>query len=149
MNVDDAPSTSESLPIVTKFLSHLRHGDIASCCELFADDAVIHEADSLPFGGARSGPDGFRSLVADINLTHDVVLGKPKVDAVGKTAIVRFDIALTLRKTGQCVEMPVVDVYTVEGGRISQLDVYYKDTKAIAELERTESSSDGGSVDAA
>jgi len=139
----------ETMSTVRSFLSNLRAGDIAAACELVAVDATIHEADSLPFGGTRTGPGGFESLVADIGRLFILKLGKPVIHCSGPTAVVQFEIELTSRRTGRGAVMPVVDVYTIAAGMISQLDVYYKDSKAITDLERPEGSGKGGAADAA
>jgi uncharacterized protein len=135
--------------VVTSFLDNLHKGDIDACCALFAPAAAIREADSLPFGGLREGPDGFRSLVGEVGRLYKLRLGEPTVNADGAVATVRFDITMTSRGTGRGVEMRVIDVYTIEGGLITELDVYYQDTKAIAELELSEESKEGDSADAA
>jgi ketosteroid isomerase-like protein len=146
---DAAVDTLETMPIIRSFLSNLRSGDISAACELLAADATIHEADSLPFGGTRAGPGGFQSLVADIGRLFILKLGKPVIHCSGSTAVVQFEIELTSRQSGRCAVMPVVDVYTITAGMISRLDVYYKDSKVITDLERPEGSGKGGTADAA
>ncbi len=141
--MDDARS------VVTAFLATLGQGDLDACCALFAPEAAIHEADSLPFGGSRSGPEGFRALLADVGHLYKLRLSEPTVNADGAVVMVRFRISLMSRASGRQVEMSVVDVYTVEGGLITDLDVYYQDTKAIADLDRAEGSQEGGTADAA
>ena len=38
------------------------------------------------------------------------------------------------RASGESVEMSLVEIYTVRGGLIVELDVYYKDPSAVALL---------------
>jgi hypothetical protein len=61
-------------------------------------------------------------------------LGPPAIDATGNTVFVRFDITLTSRGTGKTTQVPVVDIYSVEEGTITRLDVFYKDTADVCRV---------------
>lgn len=119
---------------VEGFLGALRAGDIDGACSRFHRDVVIREADGLPFGGTRTGPYAFRELVRQIGAAYRLELGDAEVVAEGSRVAVAFPITLTSRATGRSASMGVVDLYTVEHGLITLLDVYYQDTRAVADL---------------
>jgi ketosteroid isomerase-like protein len=120
--------------IVEDFLRNLHKGDLAACCSVFSTTAVIDEAESLPFGGIRIGPSGFADLVAAVGRLYKLRLGPPAIAASGNSVFVRFNVTLTSRRTGNWTEMPVVDVYSVEAGQITRLDVFYKDSAEVSRV---------------
>jgi limonene-1,2-epoxide hydrolase len=124
--------------IVAEFLRNLRDGNLDACCSAFSATALIDEAESLPFGGIRVGPKGFADLVATVGRLYKMRLGPPTIDASGNTVFVRFDITVTSRHTGNWTQMSVVDIYTVEGGMITGLDVYYKDSADVSRVATPE-----------
>lgn len=50
------------------------------------------------------------------------------------TVAMRYRLKFTARSTGKSIEMGLVEIYTVRDGLIAELDVYYKDPSAVAEL---------------
>ena len=47
---------------------------------------------------------------------------------------VRGRLKFTARAAGKSVEMRLVEIYAVRDGLITELDVYYKDSSAVAAL---------------
>jgi limonene-1,2-epoxide hydrolase len=133
--------------VVADFLHNLADGNLDACCSAFSATALIDEAESLPFGGIRVGPKGFAELVATVGRLYKMRLGPPTIDASGNTVFVRFDITLTSRRTGNWTQMSVVDVYTVEGGMITGLDVYYKDSADVSRVNTPEQPQPGAAAD--
>lgn len=119
--------------LVSSFLDALA-SDLDAACGLLADDVVVDEANSLVFGGERTGIDGFRSMIADLMGAYRVRLGDHVVRDAGDVVLVTLTARLESRRTGQAGEMTVVDIYTVENGRIARIDVFYKDTHAVVEI---------------
>jgi ketosteroid isomerase-like protein len=135
--VDTAGSTSQAGPeeVVRTFLDNLHRGELEACYASLSPDAIIHEAESLPFGGTWHGPAGFRELISKVGRRFVLKLGPPTIDASGGTVFVRFDIELKSRRTGRSTKMPVLDVYRVTDGAITNLDVFYKDSAEIVRLD--------------
>jgi hypothetical protein len=140
-------SHAGAFEVVAEFLQNLRSGNLDACCSAFSATALIDEAESLPFGGIRVGPKGFAELVATVGRLYKMKLGPPTIDASGNTVFVRFDITMTSRRTGNWTQMSAVDIYTVEGGMITSLDVYYKDPADVSRLATPEQPQRGATAD--
>src|ERR1700721_399460 len=105
---------------------------------LLHDDFVVHEAGGLPFSGDYHGPQGFFELLNRMNDVLDLAVGSIATEPLGDDAVAaRFRLTFISRASGKSVEMALVEIYTVRDGRITELDVYYKDPAAIAALLAT------------
>jgi ketosteroid isomerase-like protein len=105
---------------------------------LLHDDFVLHESGGLPFSGDYHGPLGFFELLAKMNDVLELAAGPISTDLLGDNAVAaRFRLTFTSRASGESVEMPLVEIYTVRDGQIAELDVYYKDPAAVTALLAT------------
>jgi hypothetical protein len=103
---------------VDKFFSALAAGDLATCEELFTDDAVVwHNFDQLE----QSKSDALAALsgFAHVQPEFDII-GR---DFVGSTCIQRHVVRLSL-PNGSMVTMPAIQRICCLQGRISRIDEY-------------------------
>jgi ketosteroid isomerase-like protein len=103
---------------VEKFFSALAAGDLASCEELFTDDAVVwHNFDELeqPKSDALAALSGFAHVQAEFD-----IIGR---DFVDNTCIQRHVVRLSL-PDGSMVTMPAIQRICCLQGRISRIDEY-------------------------
>ena len=124
-----------NVEVVELFEHAFVRGDMDHVISLLAPDIVVHEAPSLPYPGDHRGIDGFLKLAEAFNRVWEIKspldlafldAGEDKV-----VVLVKFDAAA--RATGKPLTLRLVEVYTVHGGKIADLDVYYRDTAAIVE----------------
>lgn len=125
---------SSAVALVETFLEHLRQGPIDRAIEMLAPDFVVDEARSLSFGGSRVGPDGFRSMLEDLLREYSVRLGDPIVRDGGDVVLVEVPVTLRGKESGETTDQTVLDLYTVADGRITRLDVFYKDTASVVAI---------------
>jgi ketosteroid isomerase-like protein len=105
---------------------------------LLHDDFVLHESGGLPFSGDYHGPLGFFELLAKMNDALELAAGPVTIEPLGDNAVAaRFRLTFTSRASGKTVEMPLVEIYSVRDGQITELDVYYKDPAAVTALLAT------------
>jgi hypothetical protein len=52
----------------------------------------------------------------------------------GDCAVARMQLTFTNRSSGRVVIMPSVELYRTSDGKVTELDIYYKSTSAIADL---------------
>jgi hypothetical protein len=101
----------------------------------FDEQIVIREAGSLPYGGDWTGTAGLRSLMDTIASTAKLSVSDVEVfDAGGGYVITRQTANFTVDSTGATLSVPMVEVYELRDGKITVIDVYYKDTQAMNEL---------------
>jgi ketosteroid isomerase-like protein len=120
--------------VVQGFVVALARGELDDCLELVADGIVFSEARSLPFGGDWTGKQGVRDLFAAVARQYRVRLGPPQVLGGGIGGVVRMSGRITGRATGIQLPLDCLDLYQVEHGLISRVDVFYKDATAVAAL---------------
>jgi uncharacterized protein len=130
-----ATTTDTNLATVRRFMDAVVEGKLDDARRLLHDDFVVHEAGGLPYSGEYHGPDGFFELLTKMNefleLTPGPTVQHPLAD---DTVAVRYQLKFTTRASGKSVEMSLVEVFTVHDGLITEIDVYYKNPSAVAEL---------------
>ena len=134
-----APDTADkNIDLVRRFMAATGAERQHERRSLLHDDFVVHEAGGLPFSGDYHGPQGFFELLNRMNDVLDLAVGSIATEPLGDDAVAaRFRLTFISRASGKSVEMALVEIYTVRDGRITELDVYYKDPAAIAALLAT------------
>jgi ketosteroid isomerase-like protein len=127
--------TDTPASVMDRFFSGYASGDIEAVAALFHPEAVVHESDALPFGGEYHGRDGFRKLIGAMLSDFQFEAFDPEYLPVDDHRIVvRVRARFTLRSSGAAVEFPVLEIYSMQDGMIRDVDVYYKDPGAVANL---------------
>ncbi|WP_309111257.1 nuclear transport factor 2 family protein [Saccharothrix sp.] len=105
----------------------------APLAPFFAPDVVLHQAESLPYGGVWRGHDGMERFFLRMSRTWE------RFDLVEQEFLTRTSplVVLTrvharVRATGRELEFPILQVITVEDGRITEVRPFYWDTGTIA-----------------
>lgn len=104
---------------------------------LFADDFILYEAEGLPFGGIYRGWQGYTEILR--KLREFWTSGRKQVSRQfipygDDKVIIDFTIDGRIAKNGQHVEMPIVAIWQLKGGKIATIRVFFFDTKRIADL---------------
>jgi len=130
----------------TWFMGQAFDGDMvrlkAGLPKYITNDTVLHEAASLPWGGTMVGYDGWVRLLqisAPIfgKITSVLDVSPPKYYQHGNVVI--HEITMTIKSTKAAPEpfvMGMIEKYTIEKGRISQIDEFYADTASLLERLR-------------
>jgi ketosteroid isomerase-like protein len=129
-------SQHDDVAVVRAFTDAMRAGDIDTCLTMIAPDLVFSEAESLPFGGDYHGEDGFLQLLREVGRHLKVELGTPEITGGKGLVAVRVDGTMTARATGRSMQMDVVDLYRLSAGKVTRVDVFYKEPTAVADLCR-------------
>ena len=103
-------------------------GDIADMgtaeeADPFDEGIVIHEAASLPYGGDWTG-----------KAAEGGSAGVELFDVGDGHVITRQTALLSAPGTGETLPVQMVEVYKLVNGKIADIDVYYKDTKAMSDF---------------
>ncbi|MDT2005821.1 nuclear transport factor 2 family protein [Rhodococcus opacus] len=101
----------------------------------FHEDIIIREAAELPYGGEWKGKDGLRALMTKINSLATLIPIDVEIFDLGEDHVITRQTAkLTREGTDKELLVPMVEVYQMEDGKIREIDVYYKDTKAMVDF---------------
>ena len=126
--------TGNNAATLRTFVDLLSGGDADRAFKLLHPNVVVHEADALPYSGTYHGVEGFGQMMEGLSGTFDLQVNKYEVLDAGDTVIARMDISLTARSSGLSTDMPIVELYRFTDGLISEVDIFYKDTAAVAEI---------------
>lgn len=127
--------TESRLDIVQRFSTAVRERDFDAMGRLLHEDFVVREAGGLPYSGDYRGLGGFRTLLEKMNDVMTLDPGPFTSEPLGESAVaLRFSLTFTARASGNSVEMDLVEIYTLAGDKIIELDVYYKDPSAVTAL---------------
>ncbi len=100
----------------------------------FADDLVVHEAPSLPYGDTHYGLSAFTSMLTALADNYDVVVNAHTLASSEDGVVLHQDMTFTSKKIGRSASLPGVEIWRFAGDKISDIDIYYKDTKAMVDL---------------
>lgn len=121
--------------VVESFLKAFQAGDVETAFGLLHPEIVIHEGDGLPYPGEFVGLAGLQTLLGKMMENLEMNINGFEVLAVGeKAVVVALDMTFTSRKSGRTLQMPGVELYSTKDGKVSKIDVYYKDTTSVANL---------------
>jgi ketosteroid isomerase-like protein len=125
---------SAQLETVEAMYRAVQEGDIDGALARMHPDIVVHEADSIPFyGGVHNGKDAFRrDLVGPMFDNYDIEIHQVTARDAGDVVAVFIDMTFTSKATSKSIRMPIVEVSTLADGLIRNMDIYYKDSAAMA-----------------
>jgi ketosteroid isomerase-like protein len=118
--------------VVERMLGHAANGRWDALRDVLADDFVIVEPDSLPYGGSHEGIDGYVALMREIGELFELAFEPRGLYAVDETTVLlRMQVTFSARTTGHSVTLPVVEVLEVAGGRVRRSEVFLANTAAL------------------
>lgn len=120
--------------VAEQFLKAFSAGDVETVFSLAHPNIVIHEGEGLPYAGDHVGLEGFQGLLGQVMTPFEMSLDSYEVSDGGSCAVAKLLMSFTSRASGRTIKMPGVELYTVTDGQVSDIDVYYKSTQAIADL---------------
>jgi ketosteroid isomerase-like protein len=114
--------------------THLQKGEWDAVAACMADDFVIHEPPSLPYGGEWRGKDALQRLYAHVM----AYWADPKVewiDLLGGEAhsVALLHFSMTSRATGERFSQHVTEVTQFDAaGKIAEMRIHYFDPAEVA-----------------
>ena len=110
----------------------LDRGDLDGFLSFFADDGVLIEADSLPYGGRFVGPEAIRGALLKVMETYSAFSFKPDIFTTSGDWVIAYgNFSVTVRSTGKQVSFPLAEATQVVGDKIKLIHPIYSDTAAI------------------
>ncbi|WP_216853174.1 nuclear transport factor 2 family protein [Phytoactinopolyspora halotolerans] len=99
----------------------------------FAPDVVLHQADSLPYGGIWRGHEGLKQFFLAMSQAWDAFeMVDQEFLSDTSPLVVLTRVRARARATGRELRFPILQTITVEDGRITEVHPFYWDTAAIA-----------------
>jgi uncharacterized protein len=99
----------------------------------FAPDVVLHQAESLPYGGIWRGHDGMETFFAAMSQAwEEFEIVEQDFISTSGTAVVLTQVHARARATGRELDFAILQTIRVVDGRIAEVRPFYWDTAAIA-----------------
>jgi ketosteroid isomerase-like protein len=124
-----------NVAIVESAYVALDKGDWDFFYSLFADDVVMHEAPSLPYGGTYYGVEGLKRGIETMfaawdNMTYKV----EQITAGGDLVFVYMHISASSPRTGKTFGFPVAELWRFRDGKVTEFRPFYWDTHRAIEV---------------
>lgn len=123
-----------NVQVVERFEAAAVKGITDDLLALVAEEVVIHEAASLPYGGDHHGLEGLRHVFGEFRTTWKFTAAAEFrfIDGGGDDVVVLVSESdVTARATGRTARFGIAEFYRVTDGRISEITVFYSDTAAM------------------
>jgi ketosteroid isomerase-like protein len=130
-----ATTEQGGMATVRRWRETLMAGDLDAAAALMHEDCVVHAPAALPYGGEYRGAAELFAMMAHEHELFEASLVSPVEYLDGaEVVVIRFVGRFEARSTGEFVDAAIVQLYYVRGGKLAELDVYYKDPAAVAAL---------------
>jgi uncharacterized protein len=126
--------SNNNVDTLNSFFGLVTAGEMASALELIHPNCVLNEAAGLPYAGDYIGGTGFLNLWSVIAEGFDLTVNSAQVHDAGEVVVAEMEASLRSKETGRDLDTKIVELYRFTDGQISSIDVFYKDTKAVADL---------------
>lgn len=124
-----------NIQVVQSAYDRLACGDVPGILALLDPQVEVTEAESLPYGGIYHGHTGVQELLGKMFAAWEVFQAHPvRLVADGDEVIAFLQISGKLRGSGQPIDMPALEVFTLHHQKIVAIQPYYWDTAVLAGL---------------
>jgi uncharacterized protein len=133
--VTAAAVASRSTAVATQLFDAVRRRDVDLLLDSYADDVVIDDDPSLPYGGTHKGRSGALEHAAGFVATWDRFQDSAARDPgerllpSGHTVVALW--ALRASNAGRELSVPATSLVTVERGKVTRLRMLYADSGAV------------------
>jgi uncharacterized protein len=127
-NGDGNGSDMDPLAVMRTVYERVAAGNIPGVLALMADDVVVTQAASLPFGGTWRGRQGF------IDMATRIVGAWPgfAVEPLAFLSDGRERVVVWARLKGQGLDMEMMEMWVVRSGLVTACQPFYFDTAAAS-----------------
>lgn len=126
--------SQHDVEVLDKFLNHFQKGEVEAALAMIHPDIVLHEAASLPYSGDFHGHEGFAQLFGVLNAGIELIPESWELFDAGDRVVGRMHTTLVSRHSGERLPMLIVEIHTIRDDMLAEVDIYYKDTKAVVDL---------------
>jgi uncharacterized protein len=117
-----------------QLVAAMSRADLPALLDLLHSDVEIREPASLPYGGIRHGHAGFAEVLQIMAAAVDLEITGHTVHPIPAGVILVLDVRFTSRSSGAALTTRVVEIDTVEAGKVRTMSLFYEDTHALLEL---------------
>jgi uncharacterized protein len=129
--------SAEKVEAARRLFKAVEERDLAGTLAVYDPEVVIREASFLPYEGVYYGHDGAKQHGKGFAFTWGKFQpsDEKRLDAVfldaGDRVVVFFRLKGLAANSGRSIDVPVVGVYRVRGGKVVESQMFYSDTSEI------------------
>ena len=125
-------STASITGVVEQMLGHAAAGRWEALPDVLDERFTIVEPESLPYGGAHHGVDGYVALLQQIGSMFELEFEPHGLHALDEhRVLLQMDVTFTARSTGNRAKLPVLELLELASGRVRRSEVFISDTAAL------------------
>ena len=135
MDMQSAKTNTYNMERMGNFYEAFAAGDLDKVLSFLAPSVVIHETESLPYGGDYAGHEGFLDLMGHFNRNWENM--RPveiKMTAADNMVIANLLLLATHRQTGRELAMPLCEVWKLKDGDVVEGHIFYEDTHKVRQI---------------
>jgi ketosteroid isomerase-like protein len=130
---DAPPVAARNRAILVDALDAAAAGAEANFWSIYDPDAVFHEADCLPYGGAHRGLDAVKAGFARIYQAFDRIHARfDQILVAGDIALAYQQIDFRVRGNGRTGSFPVAELFRFRDGKVIEWRALYFDADMVA-----------------
>lgn len=115
----------------------IRNGDLPGLLSCISPDVIMDRPSAFPWGGERRGRDeSVNSVLSNILSSVSIDVAESQVFEGDTDVVGTWSGTLTVRDTGETMDVKVVEIFSVEDDIIKKIDVYYKNPDLVADFYR-------------
>ena len=122
--------SSDSDPVRAGYAA-LRRGDLPGLLAVIAEDVAIDRPALHCWGAQQRGRAYFAQVIGRMVACADFAVTQEQVVAMPGGAAGTLAYTLTARRTGETLQVRIVELFAVTAGLITRIDVYDKDPAAV------------------
>jgi ketosteroid isomerase-like protein len=122
------------LATVQRFYELLARNNFEEANRLLADDVVFHETTDLPYGGDYHGVAGITDLMGRVAAVAELSVVRVDYLSEENPVVAHVVARFASKATGVVIETDVIEIVHVRDGRITEMDIYYKNPAVVAAL---------------
>lgn len=122
---------SANLAVVQRFYQELAKSNMAGAMDLLADDFRLIQADSLPFGGEYIGRQGITEFFGKFFSFWKSFQSADVTYFAENEKVVATSTATGTTHDGKVFVIPMVQVYTLRDGKMTETRPFYFDTAQL------------------
>jgi uncharacterized protein len=126
--------SGELVRLGEQLVAAMSGADLPALLKLLHGDVEIHEPASLPYGGIHHGHAGFADVLQTMASLFDLEITDHTVYPIPSGVILVLDVRFTSRSTGTALSTRVVEIDTVDAGKVRTMSLFYQDTHALLAL---------------
>lgn len=132
--------SQENLETTRRLFKAVEDRDVAGVLAAYDPEIIIRDAESLPYGGTYHGSEGAKQHIERTAKVWNQLqpAAERKMDAVYLDAEDYVTVLWRLRGLAtsgrKTLDLPVVSVYKLRGGKIVESQMFYSDTAAILQF---------------